>query len=110
MSKIYSTTIEDIDSSNKEIEIRFDIPRGSESIAINDVRINNYPIAKCRAESEFLKQSYISSKVSIETYHIDNVEIGMIANVDSVLYKIQSINEDLSGAKAVMTLEMERWD
>ena len=108
MSKIYSTTVVDI-NGNKQLECSFTISRGSETIVILDEMLTNLTVAQARAESIFLDQSYVSKKISLSTYHIDAVYIGDIISVNSVLYKIIDIVDVIVGAKATINIVGERW-
>jgi hypothetical protein len=109
MSKVFSQTVETV-SSNKEIEIAFEMQRGSEVITINDEMLTNYQVALARAESIFLEQSYKSKIISVTTYHINDINVGDIVRVDNVLYKIIKIVDSLSDASAIMQIDAERWE
>lgn len=110
MSKYYSTTAPvGTDNLNKEIEATFEMPRGTETVTINDELITNYEVAKDRAESIFLDQSYITQNMTIQTFHIDDVNLGDTAQVDGILYKVVGVSEEIKDAKVKMTITMKRW-
>lgn len=110
MSKYQSTLIPlGTGNTNKEVEVTFEMGRGTETITIRDELLTSYDVAKARAESIFLEQSYITQMVTIRTFHIDGIELGDTATVDGIKYKIVSITETMEWAKIPMTISMKRW-
>ena len=96
MSKYYSTTIPDgSDNTNNQIEVAFEMARGTEDITIVDELLTTLDVAKDRAESTFLEQSYITKQLTVKTFHIDEVNIGDIVQIDLVNYKVIKIKEDI---------------
>ena len=108
MSKTYSSTIESA-ITNNQIEIAYNINRGTETITINDEMLTTVEATLERAKSIFLEQSYTHKIISFETYHISNFNIGTIIEVDSILYCVVSVNYVISGAKATMKVTAKRW-
>jgi uncharacterized Zn finger protein len=95
---------------NEEVSLTFEINRGTETVNVDDKLLTNFEVAEARATSMFLDSSYIKKRVEMETYHLDNLHLGDIIEVDSVLYKVVSIEDNISGAKASMTIVADRWD
>lgn len=112
MSTFTSETISDTSntSTNNELSLSFEVVNGgTETVYIEDKLLTNYEVAQARAESVLLEDGYIHKRISINTYHIDNLHIGDIFQVDGLLYKTISINEKIQGAKVSMDIVGERF-
>lgn len=106
-----SETISDTSNinTNNELSLSFEVVNGgTETVYIEDKLLTNYEVAQARAESVLLEDGYINKRISINTYHIDNLHIGDIFQVDGLLYKTISINEKIQGAKVSMDIVGER--
>lgn len=110
MAKYHSVVIPDTaTNTNNQIEASFEMARGTEEITINDELITDYEVAKARAEAIFLEQSYHQEQLFIETFHIDEVNIGDVCSVGGVLYKIERIVDIIEGAKVKFSVTLIRW-
>ena len=107
-----SETISDTSntSTNNELSLSFDIDNGgTETVYVEDKLLTNYDIAKARAESVFLDEGYINNRVTISTYHIDNLHIGDPIQIDGLLFKVISAKDVIKGAKVSMEITAERF-
>ncbi len=110
MEKTLSITNESNTNSNSEVALSFTIPTGTETININDKLLTNYEIAQARAKSEFLDNGYISKRVTISTYYLDDVYINDTIQVNAVFYKIIRLQVKVNGAKVNLEITAERWE
>lgn len=112
MSTFTSKTISDTSNinTNNEVSLSFEVVNGgTETVYIEDKLLTNYEVAQARAESVLLEDGHINKRISINTYHIDNLHIGDIFQVEGLLYKTISINEKIQGAKVSMDIVGERF-
>ncbi len=107
MGKVVSETI-DNPTNNAQLSVSFELEgRGTEEIVINDESLTTYNACKDRAEAEMLNQSYKHSAKTFSTYHIDDIELGDIVNSDGFIGVVMSIDDEISGAKASMSLTLK---
>ena len=109
VSKTYSSTVESA-ITNNQIEVAYNINRGTETITINDEMLTTVEATLERAKSIFLEQSYTHKIVSFETYYISNFDIGTIIEVDSLLYCVIGCTYTINGARATMKVIAKRWE
>ncbi len=107
--KYTSTTITE-SGGNGQFEGSFDIATGSETINVTDELLTSNEVAKSRAESIFLEQGYNTKVVSIEIAHIDNVSVGDITEINSILYVIENIEDYTEGIKTKLRISAKRWE
>jgi len=97
-------------NTNLELSVSFEIDTGSETVFVDEKLLTNYTVAEARAKAIFLDSGYISKRIAISTYHLDNINIGDLISVDSALYKIISLTDKVVGAKCSLDIIAERWD
>lgn len=111
MSVVYSTTNEEQDFTNNEIEKKIIYDSiGTLSIGVKDEFLNTDEALLERAESIFLDRSHIHKFITFETYFLEDVEIGDIVNYSGTFYKVIEVNIKGSGAKVSLVVKAKRWD
>jgi len=108
-SRVYSTTIETLDT-NAELERQFDISGVGETIDIVDETLTTELACEDRAKSIFLKQSYVHTNIEVTLYHQPNLQIGMVVDVDGILYKIVGLIASVGTIANETTIKAKRWD
>lgn len=111
MTKVTSVPFINNGKSNSEIQASFSLFETSiASMKVSDKLLTNLEVAECRARAELLKNGYIANRVSISTYHINDIELGHIISLNDVLYFVDSIKEYVLGAEVSMTLVLVRYE
>ena len=108
-SRVYSTTIESLDK-NAELERQYDMSGVGETIDIVDETLTTDEACEDRAKSIFLEQSYIHTNIEVTLYHQPNLQIGMVVDVDGILYKIVGLIPVVSTIGTAITIKGNRWD
>jgi len=107
MRKSYSKTL--VGGVVEKFSESFTIDRGTEVLSIVDALVVNKDVAKSRAESIFLDQSFTQKVLRFSTYHMDGYGIDDITQYEDELYKIVASDTEINGAKIEMIVEVKRW-
>ncbi len=112
MTKITSTNTSNTTGINTNLEIStsFEIDTGTETIFIDDKLLTNYDVCEARAKATLLEQGYVTKKITVRTYHLDNININDIISVDGILYKTILLKDIISRGSLEMEIQAVRWE
>ncbi len=99
-----------IENTNSQVEASYQCDRGTATIYIEDELLTGNDVALERAEAEFLKQSYKERVLTVSTYHVDDMAVGSLIEVNGTMFKTVSVEDIIEGVKAYMQITMKRWE
>ena len=107
-----TTTTDGINTqvTNGELVTSYSNVKGVDTVTVSDILLTNQQVCEDRAKAIFLDETYITTRKVVETYHIDDMLIGDLVEIDGILYKVKAISDKVKDAKAIMRITCERWD
>jgi hypothetical protein len=111
MTKVTSENKSIIDShSNKQIAHSFSlVDNPTTPLNITDEFLTNEAVLLSRGKSELLKNGYVTEKITLSTYYIDDIYVSDIMSVDDKVYRIVELKTVKNGIKLTLTITGERY-